>query len=202
MVQLEPRASTLPNNKAETLLEVDKVIWSRVAWQNDLFLCFQILQGQKPLFYGVCPLSSELGHHLFCPHRSCQLQTTHVDGPTRRYDCKSAFVRRLLAVVMFSCPCMSVSLPENIHIGTLCTQVQIVAVAITIWPNKSVFVYFRPKVPSNSRDVRIDMLEDVAIPVAALFVCGLLLVITNVTHTGIYDSDGGCSGFSTPSQGL
>ena len=93
-------------------------------------------------------------------------------------------------------------LPENIHIGTLCTQVQIVAVAITIWPNKSVFVYFRPKVPSNSRDVRIDMLEDVTIPIAALFVCGLLLVITNVTHTGIYDSDGGCSGFSTPSQGL
>ena len=39
LTQLEPRASTLPNNQAETLLEADQVIWSRVAWQNDLVLC-------------------------------------------------------------------------------------------------------------------------------------------------------------------
>ena len=75
-------------------------------------------------------------------------------------------------------------------------QVHLVTVCITTWPTikQAPKDYWWPKIPSDSKDVRCDLLEDVRYRMVSFFFCGLLLVLVNLHSSGIYDSHDGCSG--------
>ena len=88
---------------------------------------------------------------------------------------------------------------ELIHtdLVAICTgQVHLVTVCVTTWPTikQAPGDYWWPKIPSDSKDVRCDLLEDVRYGMVSFFFCGLLLVLVNLHSSGLYDSNNGCSG--------